>query len=378
MRTLGVPKIAMRISTLTFLAACFLLPSARAEMLFNRDIRPILSDKCWACHGPDEHERKGDLRLDTHEGALSVIDLKHPNKSELLKHITHSDPDELMPPPEAKKPLEAEEIERLKQWVAAGAEWQDHWAFRPPVKPDVPEGEDHPIDAFVARGLAKDGHKLSPEADRRALVRRVAYDFTGEPPTLEEIETFVADKSKDAYEKMVDRFLAKRAFGERMALVWMDAARYGDSSVYHADGPRFMWGWRDWVINSYNDNKPFDAFTVEQIAGDLMPEATLMQKVASGFNRNHGTTDEGGAIFEEYRIEYVVDRVKTTSSIWLGLTMECSQCHDHSSSPSSTTTRTAAARPATATPPRPSRWSPPNSSRRKPRRPKPSPSSKPI
>ncbi|MEN8772720.1 MAG: DUF1553 domain-containing protein [Akkermansiaceae bacterium] len=296
---------------------------------FNRDVRPILSDTCFKCHGPGE--TKGDLRLDDREDALDA-DVLSPGdaaKSELVKRLKSHDPEELMPPPEANKTLTPKQIQILETWIAEGAEYDDHWSLVSPKSDDAVKSLDH----FVDKRIEEAGLKPQPEADRRTQVRRVTLDLTGLPPTPEEVEKFIADQSTDAYEKLVDRLLASDAYGERMAVAWMDAARYGDSSVMHADGPRDMWPWRDWVIKAYNSNMPFDQFTVEQIAGDLIPEATVSQKVASGFNRNHATSDEGGAFAEELRVEYVADRVQTTANVWMGLTMECAQCHDHKYDP---------------------------------------------
>ena len=318
--------------------------SANASVSFSRDIRSILSDHCVQCHGPDEQTREADLRLDQQSGLFGngetpgVVIPGNPDASELLKRIFTDDADDLMPPPETKKPLSAAQKELLRQWVAEGASYEDHWAFTKPVSPAVPPVDNHtfyqnPIDAFTAAKMAGMGLEPSPEADRRTLIRRVYFDLTGLPPTPEAVDAFVNNPSPHAYEELVDELLTSERYGERMALAWMDAARYGDSSVFHADGVRYMWPWRDWVIGAYNNNMPFDQFTVEQLAGDLIQGASVSQKVASGFNRNHGTTDEGGAIAEEYRVEYIVDRVKTTSNVWLGLSMECGQCHDHKYDP---------------------------------------------
>ncbi|MCP4847488.1 MAG: DUF1553 domain-containing protein [Verrucomicrobiaceae bacterium] len=319
--------------------------ASSAEIDFNRDIRPILSSNCFLCHGPNAQDRKADLRLDTREGAVRVNDgvsAINPAKledSELLHRINSEDEDEVMPPPKSHKVLSAVEKSLLKQWVLSGAEYKDHWAFLSPVKAEVPQtgGKglrvNNPVDSFVLKRLEEEGLRQSPEADRRTLIRRVTYDLTGLPPAPDDVEAFVNDKTPQAYEKVVDRLLGMERYGERMALAWMDAARYGDSSVMHADGPRDMWGWRDWVIDAYNSNMPFDRFTVEQLAGDLIPNATVSQRVASGFNRNHATSDEGGAFAEELRVEYVVDRVQTTANVWMGMTMECAQCHDHKYDP---------------------------------------------
>lgn len=313
-----------------FSALPLLITSLSAASIdFNRDVRPILSDTCFKCHGPGEN--KGDLRLDDREDALDagVLSPGDVAKSEVVKRLISTDPDEIMPPPEANKVLTPEQIETLKTWIAEGAKYDDHWSFVPPVADDKIQSPDH----FIDRALAQAGLEPMPEADRRSLIRRVTFDLTGLPPTPQEVEAFVADSSPEAYEKLVNRLLASPAYGERMALAWMDAARYGDTSVMHADGPRDMWPWRDWVIRAYNENMPFDQFTVEQIAGDLLPDATVSQKVASGFNRNHATSDEGGAFPEELRVEYVADRVQTTANVWMGLTMECAQCHDHKYDP---------------------------------------------
>lgn len=308
-----------------------------ATLQFNRDLRPILSQKCFQCHGPDNEHRKADLRLDVAEGIAAAFG-GGLEKSEAWRRINSTDPDEQMPPPSARLEVKAAELETLRQWVVAGAKWEGHWAFVAPVKPGVPQLNMHervanPIDAFILARLEQE--KLSPAAmaDRQRLLRRVTFDLTGLPPTIAEIDAFVADASPDAYEKVVDRLFASQHFGERMAVAWLDAARYGDTSVFHADGPRAMWPWRDWVIRAFNNNMPYDQFTVEQLAGDLLPNATLEQKIATGFNRNNATTDEGGAIAEEFRVEYAIDRVKTTSMVWLGLTMECAQCHDHKYDP---------------------------------------------
>ena len=328
---------------LFLLAISPLLPAAE-EIDFNRDIRPILSSNCFLCHGPDAHDRKAKLRLDTREGAIRLndgfraIDPDDLAGSEFLHRITSTEKDEVMPPPESHKVLTTEQKAILRKWILSGAEYREHWAFLPPEKTSVPPHRDrervhNPVDSFILEGLAKAGLDQSAEADRHTLIRRVTYDLTGLPPSPGDVEAFLNDKSPQAYEKVVDRLLATERYGERMALAWMDAARYGDSSVMHADGPRDMWAWRDWVIDAYNSNMPFDRFTTEQLAGDLLPDATIAQKVASGFNRNHATSDEGGAFAEELRVEYVVDRVKTTANVWMGLTMECAQCHDHKYDP---------------------------------------------
>ena len=332
--------------TLLWFVPCLLSPAwaGQGTINFNRDVRPILSSKCFNCHGPSEKSRKAKLRLDVQESALSNRDGVRAivpgdlSMSELWHRASTEDPEETMPPPESKKPMSKKEISILKQWIEEGAKWEKHWSFAKLNKPSPPEVSDpkwsrNPIDRFVLRNLDQRKLKPSPEADRRTLIRRLYLDLTGLPPTPAEINGFLKDKSPDAYERLVDRLLASDGYAERMTLVWMDAARYGDTSVFHDDGPRTMWPWRDWVLSAYKNNMPFDQFTVEQLAGDLLPESTVEQKIASGFNRNHATTDEGGVIAEEFRVEYVVDRVKTTANVWMGLTMECAQCHSHKYDP---------------------------------------------
>ncbi|VTU01943.1 cytochrome c : Uncharacterized protein OS=Planctomyces brasiliensis (strain ATCC 49424 / DSM 5305 / JCM 21570 / NBRC 103401 / IFAM 1448) GN=Plabr_3596 PE=4 SV=1: PSCyt1: PSCyt2: Laminin_G_3: PSD1 [Gemmataceae bacterium] len=306
---------------------------------FNRDVRPVLADKCFHCHGPDAGTRKGNLRLDTAAGAARALKGDTAAETEFVHRITSKDAEIAMPPAESNftKRLSAKEVATLTAWVASGAKYANHWAFEPPSVAAAPQVADPawrgPVDRWVYARLAKEGLKPSPPADRATLLRRVTLDLTGLPPTPKEVDDFLADQSPDAYPKVVDRLLASKRYGERMAVLWMDLARYGDSSVYHADGPRDMWAWRDWVINAFNDNAPYDRFTTEQLAGDLLPNATVAQKVASGFNRNHATTDEGGVIPEEFRVDYVVDRVKTVTGTWLGLSVECAQCHDHKYDP---------------------------------------------
>jgi len=317
------------------------LPARAADPApdFNRDVRPVLADKCYHCHGPDASTRKAGLRLDTPAGAARALKGKPGHDPELVRRIVSKDPEEVMPPPESNftKSLTAREIAILKAWVAAGGNYSTHWAFTPPVEAKLPEIPDPrwrgTIDAWIRARLAREGLAPQPEADKATLLRRVTLDLTGLPPTPAEVDAFLADASPEAYGKVVDRLLASPRYGERMAVLWMDLARYGDSSVYHADGPRDMWGWRDWVIRAFNGNMPYDRFTIEQLAGELLPDATVAQKVATGFNRNHATTDEGGVIAEEFRVDYVVDRVKTVGSVWLGLSLECGQCHDHKYDP---------------------------------------------
>ncbi len=321
-------------------------PLSAAETVdFNRDIRPILSNHCFACHGPDAKKREAELRLDQRAAATAKAesgktpivpgDLK---TSELVRRITAADADDRMPPADGGKPLSAKQIELLQHWVAEGADYDQHWAFVAPVRPAVPEVKktDWPqneIDQFVLARLEREGIAPADEADRETLIRRVALDLTGLPPTLAEIDKFCTDNSPRAYEDMVDRYLDSPAYGEHMAAEWLDLARYADSNGYQYDTERQQWVWRDWVIAAYNRNMPFDQFTVEQLAGDLLPDATPQQRLATGFNRNHGITIEGGVIDEEYRVEYVMDRVVTTGTVWLGLTIGCCRCHDHKFDP---------------------------------------------
>jgi mono/diheme cytochrome c family protein len=309
---------------------------------FNRDIRPIFSDHCYACHGPDQNKRKAGLRLDTKDGALKELDSGgfaivpgQPKQSALLKVISlPPDDDDHMPPAKSKQ-LNAAQIDLLRRWITQGAKWAEHWAYVAPVRPVVPTQfkVQNPIDAFVLAKLKENKLKPNKEAERPALIRRASLDLTGLPPSIAEVDAFLADKNPDAYEKIVDRLMASPHFGERMALAWLDQARYADTAGYHFDGFRQMHHWRDWVIKSFNDNKPFDQFTIEQIAGDLLPNATIDQKIATGFHRNVMTTDEGGVDPEEYLTKYQVDRVSTTAQVWLGSTLGCAECHDHKYDP---------------------------------------------
>ncbi len=311
---------------------------------FNRDIRPILSDTCFKCHGPDEKQRMANLRLDDTEGLFvdrggyRIIVPGNAAQSKLYQKISATDSSILMPPAYSGRTLTPKQIELIKEWIDQGAKWEMLWSFVPPKRPPVPEVKDkgwarNPIDNFVLARLEAEGLKHSPEADKAALLRRVYFDLTGLPPTPAEIDSFLADHSANAYEKRVDELLASPHYGERMAMPWLDLARYSDSHGYHIDSLRDMWAWRDWVIKSFNQNMPYDEFTVDQIAGDLLPNATMDQKIASGFNRNHMITLEGGAIPAEYHVEYLVDRVSTTSTAFLGLTMGCARCHDHKFDP---------------------------------------------
>ncbi|MBS1810090.1 MAG: DUF1553 domain-containing protein [Acidobacteria bacterium] len=315
--------------------------SAQRAVDFNREVRPILSDNCFSCHGPDEKFRKARLRLDTKDGAFSkqgVIVAGDAVNSRLMKRITTTDPNTVMPPVATGHRLTPQQVETIRRWIDEGAKWHEHWAFVAPTRPEVPPTKDltwinNPIDNFIRVRLEKEQLKPSPEADKVTLLRRVSYDLTGLPPTVAEVEAFLADNSPKAYEKVVDHLLASPHFGERMAMYWLDVARYADTHGYHIDSHRDMWPWRDWVINAFNKNKPYDQFIVEQLAGDLLPNATVEQKIASGFNRNHMINYEGGAIPEEYLTEYLIDRVETTSNAFMALTMGCARCHSHKYDP---------------------------------------------
>lgn len=331
----------MKVDRITCLVSLGLAATAIGEPLgFNRDIRPILSKTCFACHGPDAaHGRQGELRLDLREEALKggdsgkpAIVPGDPAASEIIRRVTNTDPDLMMPPPESHFEISPKDRETLARWIEEGAEYEEHWAFVAPVKAAVPEGV-HPVDHWVNEGLRR--QKLTPtaEADRRTLIRRVTHDLTGLPPTPAEVEAFVADSSPQAYEALVDRLLAAPTFGEHFAATWLDAARYADTNGFSIDGGRHQWIWRDWVIRSFNTNQPYDQFVIEQLAGDLLPNTTEAQIVATGFNRNHAITHEGGTIPEENLVNYVADRVKTTSETFLGLTVACAQCHDHKYDP---------------------------------------------
>ncbi len=330
---------ACLLAALAFAAAA---PARSGEPQFNRDIRPILSNACFQCHGPDSAARKADLRLDVRDAAVAAgaIDTEHPERSELLRRIKAADPAERMPPPDSGKTLTAEEIARLEAWLLAGAPYQPHWAYIPvPEAVPVPQPADpggwcrNEIDAFVLARLARQGWQPAPEAPREKWLRRVTLDLTGLLPTLEEIDAFLADTSPMAYEKVVDRLLSSREYGERMAADWLDAARYADTFGYQADRDTHVWPWRDWVIAAFNRNLPYDQFLIWQIAGDMLPAATREQRLATAFNRLHRQTNEGGSIEAEFRAEYVADRLRTVGTAILGLTLECARCHDHKYDP---------------------------------------------
>ena len=335
----AIPVVSV---TLVFLATQSV--HAQDEVRFNDHIRPILSENCFHCHGPDARERKAGLRLDTAEGAAETLrfDGDEVGNAELVARIFSTDPDEVMPPPDSNRSLKEVEKQRLRQWVAEGGKYQQHWAFKKPVRPEPPGSlsqphwPNNPIDHFVLRRL--DQKKISPstEAPAHTLIRRVHLDLIGLPPTVEEIAAFeiaYGENADKAYAALVDRLLNSRHYGERMSLPWLDAARYADSNGFQGDGDRHHWLWRDWVVGALNDNMPFDQFTIEQLAGDLLPEPTQDQLIATAFNRNHILNGEGGAIAEEQRNNYVFDRVDTTATNWLALTLACSQCHDHKFDP---------------------------------------------
>ena len=350
-------KIANNTIPLTALLVCFCFAvlgmspvsaeqseSAQATVDYNLDVRPILANNCYACHGPDAKTREADLRLDTKAGAFSepsgypVIVPGKPEESELHLRIVSNDDHYRMPPAGFNKTLTPEEVDVITQWIHEGAQWEEHWAFTTPVRPTPPEVKDpdwirNPIDAFILSRLEKEGLQPADEADKRTLIRRLSFDLTGLPPTRQEIHQFLEDDSPDAYEKVIDAFMAKPEYGEHLGRFWLDVARYGDTHGLHLDNYREMWPYRDWVIEAFNKNMPFDQFTIEQLAGDLLPEPTLEQQIATGFNRCHVTTSEGGSIDEEYYVQYAIDRADTTSTVWMGLTVGCAQCHDHKYDP---------------------------------------------
>ena len=317
---------------------------AAERLHFDRDIRPILSDKCYACHGPDPAQRQAELRLDTKEGAFSapsgypIIVPGEPENSELVARITHADVEQRMPPQSSNRQPTQEQIDTLIRWIAEGAEWEEHWVYDLPERVEPPTVKDstwvsNPIDRFILGRLEAEGLEPAAEADKRTLIRRLNFDLTGLPPKPAEMEQFLRDERPDAYEELVNRLLSAPQYGERMAMYWLDLVRYADTSGYHADESVSVWPYRDYVIRAFNDNMPFDRFTLENLAGDLLPNATREQKVASGYNRLNQTTSEGGAQAKEYLAIYAADRVRTTASVWLGATLGCAQCHDHKFDP---------------------------------------------
>ncbi len=334
-----------RVSAMALMIVLSIMPfnlAAQEPIQFNRDIRPILADKCFACHGRDADHREADLRLDTAEGTVSdengfAAVVPHDlERSELWNRVNSDDDDERMPPAESHKVVTAAEKLLLKRWIEEGAPYQRHWSFEPQAAaaiPDMVVAGSNPIDAFIVDRLQREGLALADEADKHMLVRRLAFALTGLPPIPAEVEAYLADNSPDAYEKLVERYLSSVHFGEEMARHWLDVARYADTHGLHLDNERQMWAYRDWVVRSFNSNKPFDEFTVEQLAGDLLPEPATDQLTATGFNRCNVTSSEGGSIDAELLYRYAVDRTSTTAQTWLGLTAGCAVCHDHKFDP---------------------------------------------
>jgi mono/diheme cytochrome c family protein len=330
-------QLAIGVAAVSVLAAGLLGQGGR-KVDFGRQIRPILSDNCFSCHGPDEKNRMANLRFDDRESAGRVIVPGKRNESKLFQRIAHADAKKKMPPMGSSRTLTKDQIELVGKWIDEGGEWKTHWSYEAPKRPELPAVGNakwvrNAIDNFVLARLEKEGLKPAAEAYRVTLIRRLSLDLNGLPPKAEDVAAFVADKSPNAYERLVDRLLESPHYGERMAMMWLDLARYADTHGYHIDSHRDMWPWRDWVIASFNQNKPFDRFTVEQLAGDLLEKPTRDQLLATGFNRNHMINYEGGAIPDEYLVEYSMDRVETTSVVWMGMTMGCARCHDHKYDP---------------------------------------------
>ena len=322
-------------------------PTSAAEperVDFSRQVLPLFADRCFACHGPDEDTREADFRLDLRASVFDrdsespLIVPGNSRKSPLFERISSHDPDLKMPPSSATRQLKREEINLIRRWIDQGADWQEHWAFIRPVRPSIPQVLDvdwprNCIDHFVLAKLDCESLQPSSEANRETMIRRVTLALTGLPPTPEEIDRFLDDQSPDSYEKLVERLLASHRYGEHMAMPWLDAARYADTDGYQNDRIRYMWAWRDWLIHALNDGQPFDNFTIDQLAGDMLPNATLRQQIATGFCRNHRINSEGGSIPDEWIVEYVVDRVDTLGTVWMGLTLGCARCHDHKYDP---------------------------------------------
>lgn len=330
-------KISVLLCLVSFLGSAI---ASAQDVDFVRDIRPIISENCVFCHGPDEDQRQADLRLDTEDGALTVVERSKRDASDLFDRITTEDVDTVMPPPDSNRKLTPKQVELIGRWIDEGAKWEQHWSFRPITKSAVPKvassGKSplhNPIDAFVQHRLQSESLTPSPQADRRTLIRRLCLDLTGLPPTPAQVRQFLDDTEDDAYERLVERLLDSPAYGQRMAWDWLDAARYADTNGYQGDRERTMWPWRDWVIDAFNNNMPYDQFTIWQLAGDQLPDATEQQKLATGFCRNHMINGEGGRIAEENRIEYVMDMSETMGTVWLGLTLNCCRCHDHKYDP---------------------------------------------
>jgi len=331
MVTLRVPIVSLVLLS----AVASLRADGQRPISFNRDIRPILSDRCYLCHGPDEGTREADLRLDLRgDSALAALAPGHAEMSEVVKRIFSTDPDEVMPPPESHKSLTPAERDTIRRWIDEGAKYETHWAYQPLERPAVPAvGESHPVDAFIVAKLRAKGADLSPEASPERLLRRLSLDLTGLPPTEAERAAFLADRAPGAYERQVDRLLASPRFGERMAVWWLDVARFADTVGFHGDQNQRIFPYRDYVIDAFNANKPFDRFTTEQLAGDLLPDATPEQRVATGYNRLNMMTREGGAQPKEYLAKYGAERVRSVSTAWLGSTFGCAECHDHKFDP---------------------------------------------
>ncbi len=332
-----MPDYKQLILRFILLSFCFNAGLAEELVTFNRDIRPILSDKCFACHGPDGSKRKAELRLDVQEHAFAsgAITPGEPDNSELLSRVLSQDPDLHMPPAASKlESLTAEETDLLRRWIHQGAKYENHWAFIPiEIDHYVQKSAVEQIDSLVQTGLSEKGLTLQPQADRHTLIRRLSFDLTGLPPSVNDIQSFISDTSPDAVEKLVDRLLSSPQYGERMAVDWLDSARYADSFGFQVDRERDVWHWRDWVIQSFNRNMPFNEFITWQLAGDLLPDPSDEQILATAFNRLHQQESEGGSVEEEYRVEYVCDRVQTVATAFLGLTFECARCHDHKYDP---------------------------------------------
>ena len=330
--------------TLVLLLTIGNIDAAESPIDFSRDIRPILSNHCFACHGPDEEHREGDLRLDQEaeakkdRGGYFVVHPRDPDSSEFILRIRSEDEDTVMPPVDSGKQLTPEQVELLSRWIQQGAPWESHWAFVAPKTHPVPDAvlpdwSDHWIDRFIGDRIQKENLSPSPQADRVTLIRRLTFDLTGLPPTPEEVHRFLHDRSEMAYQRLVDRLLASPAYGERMAIYWLDLVRYADTVGYHGDQDHNISPYRDYVIDSFNDNKRFDDFTKEQLAGDLLPNSTIEQKIATGYNRLLQTSHEGGVQPKEYLAIYAADRVRNVSAVWMGGTLGCAQCHDHKYDP---------------------------------------------
>ncbi|MEE2886809.1 MAG: DUF1549 domain-containing protein [Planctomycetota bacterium] len=331
-----------------WLVMCLALTQLGAQKLeYNRDIRPLLADRCYRCHGPDKQQRKAGLRLDlatsattARKGRTAIVP-GHPERSELVARITSPDPKHRMPPRNSHKTLSTAEIERLTRWIREGAEYQAHWSYRRPRAAPLPAVRARPwsrgfIDHWILAGLERAGLEPSPTADPVTLVRRLTFDLTGLPPTMAEVEAFVADRRSDRYERLVDRLLASPRYGERMAMYWLDLVRYADTVGYHGDQEHSISPYRDYVIRAFCDNMPFDQFTIEQLAGDLLANPTDQQKIATGYNRLLQTSHEGGVQAKEYLAIYAADRVRNVAEVWLGATLGCAQCHDHKYDPITT------------------------------------------